>query len=93
MHDLTCMYIHATGNSEQSIKKPRLAVPSGSIGVVGPALSGESETTGAPSVSKQEEQMLRVCLHIVMQLCTAGFTCTCSFTLLFLVVSSFKFCG
>ena len=91
MHDLTCMYIHATGNSEQSIKKPRLAVPSGSSGVIGPVLSGESETTGAPSVNKQEEQMLRVCLHVVMQLCTAGFTC--SFTLLFLAVSSFKFCG
>lgn len=51
-----------TGNLlEQSTKKPRLAAPIGSgDGIVGPAVSGESENAAPPPVNKQEEQMLRV---------------------------------
>ena len=54
---------------EQSIKKPRLSVPSGSFGSSSggsgaAALSGGSQT-GTPPISKQEEQMLRVSFRCV----------------------------
>ena len=56
---------------EQSVKKPRLSVPSGSVGsgsgcggIGAAALSGGSQT-GTPPISKQEEQMLRVSFRCV----------------------------
>ena len=82
---------------EQSVKKPRLAAPSGGGGggIVGPAVSGESETAAAPLVSKQEEQMLRVsvqCIKYTVYTLSYSSRYSCFEFSRFFAVSSVEFC-